>query len=46
MTTSVQLKGNINLEDASSEWKNMFDGHLGYHLVFGVMPMDASLVSV
>ena len=48
MTISVQLKGNINLKHASLEWKNnvMFDGHLGCYLVLGVMPKDASLVSI
>ena len=46
MTISVQLKGNMNSKHASLEWKNMFDGHLGCHLVLGVMPKDASLVSV
>ena len=46
MTISVQLKGDINSKHASLEWKDMFDGHLGCHLVLGVMPKDASLVSI
>ena len=47
MTISVQSKGNINSKHASLEWKkNMFDGHLGCHLVLGVMSKDASLVSI
>ena len=46
MTISVQLKGNINSKHASLEWKTMFDDHPGCHLVLGVMPKDASLVSI
>ena len=46
MTISVQLKGNIISKHASLEWNNMFDGHLGCHLVLGVVPKDASLVLI
>ena len=42
----MEYFGNINSKHASLEWKNMFDGHLGCHLVLGVMPKDASLVSI
>ena len=46
MTISVQLSGDINSKHASLGWKKTFDGHLGCHLVLGVMPKDASLVSI
>ena len=46
MTISVQLRGNMNSKHASLEWKRAFEGHLGCHLDLGIMPKDASLVSI
>ena len=46
MTISVQLRGNVNSKHASLEWKKTFDGHIECHLVLGVMPKDAILVSI